>query len=84
MDYEYKIFHGKDMHNKCCGGRAWCVQVNVHYELLFNKQTKMLFTFGMITICHLFVLDSIFQFFYFVGYLRDNMCGIDMAANLVC
>ncbi|XP_055311871.1 palmitoyltransferase ZDHHC3 [Sitodiplosis mosellana] len=26
MDYEYKLFYGKDMHNRCCGGRAWCVQ----------------------------------------------------------
>lgn len=29
MDYEYKLLHERDMHNRCCGGRAWCVQVQV-------------------------------------------------------
>lgn len=27
MDYEYHLLRDeRDMHNKCCGGRAWCVQ----------------------------------------------------------
>lgn len=28
MDYEYRLLHGKDMHNRCCGGQVWCVQVS--------------------------------------------------------
>lgn len=29
MDYEYKIMQNNRMQNRCCGGRAWCVQVNI-------------------------------------------------------
>lgn len=35
MDYEYKLLHSKDMHNRCCGGQVWCVQVS--FDLLFHS-----------------------------------------------
>lgn len=31
MDYQYVPMQPRDMHNKCCGGRAWCVQVGVTF-----------------------------------------------------
>lgn len=27
MDFEYVSLYQRDMHNKCCNGRAWCVKV---------------------------------------------------------
>lgn len=36
MDYEYKLLHSKDMHNRCCAGRVWCVQVSIVWRPKFK------------------------------------------------
>lgn len=38
MDFEYVSLYQRDMHNKCCNGKAWCVKVRLIYfhSLLVN------------------------------------------------
>lgn len=39
MDYDYMSFHReKDVHNKCYGGRLWCIKVCTHkYFMVLNN-----------------------------------------------
>lgn len=41
MDYEYKILQNSSMHNRCCGGRAWCVQVKIDSFSLLSLCTEI-------------------------------------------
>lgn len=37
MDFEYVSLYQRDMHNKCCNGKAWCVKV----RLIFISCTSL-------------------------------------------
>lgn len=46
MDYDYRLLHVPDMHNRCCNGRMWCVQVSVIAQLWIRKISINSFLFS--------------------------------------
>lgn len=74
MDYDYMSFHReKDVHNKCYGGRLWCIKVCM-IILLSNLNIFLL----------LYNLNIFYLFFFIIGYMWNYMCNFNMAINNLC
>lgn len=74
MDYEYKLLRGKDLHNRCCGGRAWCVQVSYSsFDVTLAIKQLIL---DQATLTRVVFSPN-------AGYMRHNMCCYDMVTYFI-
>lgn len=42
MDYDYMPFHReKDFHNRCCGGKLWCIKAKSYEHTMSNVPLRV-------------------------------------------
>jgi len=43
MDYDYMPFHReKDFHNRCCGGKLWCIKAKSYEYMISDVPLRMI------------------------------------------
>lgn len=71
MDFEYASMQQRDMHNKCCAGRAWCVQDIC--GIICAVMTWMLIAYAEFVVMVVIILPSPYPVYSTVNMIIFNL-----------